>query len=85
MQEQSMVSTVAKWGNSLALRIPQHIVKEIQLTEGAEVDLVVIDGNLVVKPKPRQRYSLEELVEGITPENLHSEVETGAAMGNEVW
>lgn len=85
MQEQSMVSTVAKWGNSLALRIPQHIVKEIQLTEGAEVDLVVIDGNLVVKPKPRQRYSLEELVEGITPENLHSEVETGVGMGNEVW
>lgn len=42
-----MVATVARWGNSLAVRIPQHIVKEIQLTEGAEVDLVVIDGNLV--------------------------------------
>ncbi|USR89504.1 AbrB/MazE/SpoVT family DNA-binding domain-containing protein [Phormidium yuhuli AB48] len=48
-----MVATVAKWGNSLALRIPQHILQEIELVEGAEVDLVVIDGNLVVKPRSR--------------------------------
>ena len=80
-----MVAMLAKWGNSLALRIPQHIVKEIQIAEGTEVELVVLDGNLVVKPKPRKRYSLEELVAGITPENLHSEVESGAAVGNEAW
>lgn len=80
-----MVTTVAKWGNSLALRIPQHIAKEIQLTEGAEVDLVVIDGNLTIKPRRCKRYFLEELVAGITPENLHSEVESGAVVGNEAW
>ncbi|MEM6714849.1 MAG: AbrB/MazE/SpoVT family DNA-binding domain-containing protein [Cyanobacteria bacterium P01_F01_bin.56] len=80
-----MASTVAKWGNSLALRIPQHIVQEIQLTEGAEVDLAVIDGNLVVKPSTRRHYSLEELVDRITPENLHAEIETGGVIGNEAW
>jgi len=80
-----MVATVAKWGNSLAVRIPQHILKEMQLTEGTEVDLVVVDGNLVIKPRSQKRYSLEELVAGITPENLHSEVDSGVAMGNEAW
>lgn len=80
-----MVTIVAKWGNSLAVRIPQHIVKEIQLAEGTEVDLVVIDGDLVIKPKPRKRYVLEELVAAITPENLHVEVESGVAVGNEAW
>lgn len=80
-----MVATVAKWGNSLAVRIPQHVVKEIQLTEGAEVDLVVSDGNLVIKPRLRRRYSLEALVAAITPENLHSEIEAGVAVENEVW
>uniref|UniRef100_B8HWP7 Transcriptional regulator/antitoxin, MazE n=1 Tax=Cyanothece sp. (strain PCC 7425 / ATCC 29141) TaxID=395961 RepID=B8HWP7_CYAP4 len=80
-----MVTTVAKWGNSLAVRIPQHIVKEIQLAEGTEVDLVVIDGDLVIRPKPRKRYALEELVAAITPENLHVEVESGVAVGNEAW
>ncbi len=80
-----MVATVAKWGNSLAIRLPQHLVKEIQLTEGVEVDLVVIDGNLVIKPRIRKRYSLDELISAITPENLHTEVETGVAVGNEAW
>lgn len=69
-----MVSTVEKWDDSLALRIPQHIAREVQIDEGAAVKLVVIDGNLVVKPKVCKRYSLEELVAGITPENLHTEV-----------
>jgi antitoxin MazE len=80
-----MVATVAKWGNSLAIRLPQHLVKEIQLAEGVEVDLVVVDGNLVVKPRTRKRYSLEEMVSAITPENLHTEVESGSAVGNEAW
>ena len=80
-----MVATVARWGNSLAVRIPQHVVKEMQLSEGAEVDLLIIDGNLVIKPISHRRYSLEELVSAITSENLHSEVESGAAAGNEAW
>jgi antitoxin MazE len=80
-----MVATVARWGNSLAIRLPQHLVKEIQLTEGVEVDLVVIDGNLVIKPRIRKRYSLDELISAITPENLPTEVESGAAVGNEAW
>lgn len=80
-----MLSTIARWGNSLAIRIPQHLLKEMQISEGTEVDLAVVDGNLVIKPNVRKRYSLEELVSAITPENLHTEVETGEALGNEAW
>jgi antitoxin MazE len=82
---QPMVSTIARWGNSLAIRLPQHLVKEIQLTEGVEVDLAVIDGNLVIKPRVPKCYSLEELVSAITPENLHTEVDSGSNVGNEAW
>lgn len=80
-----MVATVARWGNSLAIRVPQHLAKQIQLTEGVEVDLVVIDGNLVIKPRARKCYFLEDLISGITPENLHTEVESGIALENEAW
>ncbi len=80
-----MMSTVAKWGNSLAIRIPQHLVKEIQLSEGAEIDLVVVDGNLVIRPILRKHYSLEELLSGITAENLHTEIDSGLAVGHEAW
>ncbi|MBD1840234.1 AbrB/MazE/SpoVT family DNA-binding domain-containing protein [Coleofasciculus sp. FACHB-64] len=80
-----MAATVAKWGNSLAVRIPQNLAKEIQLAEGAEIDISVVDGTLVIKPRNRKRYSLDELIEGITPENLHTEIDSGIAVGNEVW
>ncbi|MEC4989662.1 MAG: AbrB/MazE/SpoVT family DNA-binding domain-containing protein, partial [Oscillatoria sp. PMC 1068.18] len=77
--------TVGKWGNSLAIRIPENIAQEINLGDGSEVNLSIVEGNLVIEPKKRKRYSLDELVEGITPENLHAEVDSGVAVGNEVW
>jgi antitoxin MazE len=80
-----MVGTIAKWGNSLAIRIPQNLAKEINLAEGSEVKLVLIDGKLTIEPITRRRYSLEELIEAITAENLHTEIDTGVAVGNEVW
>lgn len=80
-----MAATIAKWGNSLAIRIPHNLAKEIQIAEGSEVELAVVDGSLVIKPKKQKRYSLEELVEAIAAENLHTEVDSGVAVGNEVW
>jgi antitoxin MazE len=80
-----MVGNVAKWGNSLAVRIPQHLAKEIGLIDGAEVELVAIDGNLTIKPKRQQQYSLAELVAGITAENRHAEIDTGVSVGEEIW
>lgn len=83
--ELKMLTNIAKWGNSLAIRIPQNIAKEIDLAEGSEVALEIIDGNLVLKPSKRKNYSLEELVRGITPENLHGEIDHGVARGKEIW
>ena len=80
-----MFSIIAKWGNSLAIRIPQNIAKEIDLAEGSEVKLDVVDGNLVLKPKKRSKYTLNQLVEEITPDNLHNEIDAGIVKGNEIW
>ena len=80
-----MVVNVAKWGNSLAVRIPQHLAKEIGLSDGVEVEIVAIDGNLTIKPRRQKQYSLEELIAGITPENRHADIDTGVSVGEEVW
>jgi antitoxin MazE len=78
-----------KWGNSLALRIPKAFAQEIGATVGKAANMEVRDGKLVVgivKPKRRQRrYTLEQLVGRITPENRHRELEWGPPVGNEVW
>lgn len=77
------MTQIAKWGNSLGLRIPQNIAVQIGLSEGTQVVLEVSNGQLIVKPK-RKKHSLVELLEGITLENLHSETDTGEAVGNEI-
>jgi len=78
-----------KWGNSLALRVPKAFAQEIGATVGKAANMEVRDGKLVVeiaKPKRRQRrYSLEQLVAEISPENRHQELEWGPRVGNEVW
>ena len=66
-----------KWGNSLALRIPKPFAGEADVSEGAELDLVVSEGRLVPTPVRRRRPSLAQLLSRVTPKNLHGEVDSG--------
>ncbi len=78
---------VQKWGNSLAIRIPKSFAKEIKIVQGSVVDLSAVKGKLIAKPitENEYEYSLEELLSGVTKENLHAEIDTGDATGQEVW
>ena len=49
-----------------------------------EVEISLANGGLLLRPPPKV-YSLEELVAGITPENLHEETDWGPAVGRESW
>jgi antitoxin MazE len=80
-----MRARVQRWGNSLALRIPKSFAAETHLDSGAEVDLSLIDGRLVITPITPAMYKLDDLLEAITPERLHGEVDTGPSTGVEVW
>ncbi len=79
-----MRARISKWGNSLAIRIPKAFTAEAQLEDGTEVDLTASGGRIILTPVGRE-YSLDELVEGITEENRHTEADWGRAVGNEVW
>ncbi len=79
-----MKTQLAKWGNSLALRIPRSVAVAADATEGTEVDVTFEDGAIVVRPAAR-RYSLEELVERITSENTPSNIDWGPPVGEEAW
>ncbi|HEX4963817.1 MAG TPA: AbrB/MazE/SpoVT family DNA-binding domain-containing protein [Thermoanaerobaculia bacterium] len=74
---------VQQWGSSLAVCIPKPIAEDIGLRPGADVDLSIQDRSLNIAPTRRQ-YTLEELVNGITPENRHSEIDFGPFAGCEV-
>ena len=80
-----MTATVQKWGNSLALRIPNSFAKDVRLHKGSLVDVAVLNGGLVVKPGRRKKYSLPELLKGVTKVNIHSEQNWGGPIGKEAW
>jgi antitoxin MazE len=61
------------------------LAKAISVEDGTEVETSVLDGMLIIKHTIRKHYTLDELVTGITPENLHSEVAWGVAVENEFW
>ena len=76
---------IAKWGNSLGLRLPKSIAREAQLDEGDTVDVSVKDGAIVVRPA-RPTYSLKTLVSKITRANRHGAIDWGTtAVGHELW
>jgi antitoxin MazE len=79
------IGNISKWGNSLAVRIPQHLAKEIGLVAGVEVEISIDRDRLTISPKRQREYSLEELVAAITPENCHAEINTGEPVGEEAW
>ena len=80
-----MQTKIQKWGNSLAVRIPKAFVKEAHVAYGTSVDLSVSDGKIVIVPQSEPEYRLEDLLKGVTKRNLHAEVETGNAVGQEAW
>ena len=83
-----MEATLRKWGNSIGLRIPTGLMAELNLSENSTVDLRVEGGKLIVSPKQERRkwkYSLDELLAGVTEENIHPETDWGTPVGDEVW
>ena len=80
-----MRTKIVKWGNSLGLRIPKSFAEEVRVAEGSVVDLSMEDGNLIIKVTKTDEMDLEDLLDGITAENIHGEIDTGDAAGGEIW
>ena len=79
-----MKTRISKWGNSLAFRVPRTMLAELGLAEGDNLEILVENGRLIIKPVLKE-YGLEELVQGITAENQHTETDWGPPQGAESW
>lgn len=80
-----MRTSVQKWGNSLAIRIPKPLAEDTRLQQGVEVELTVERGRLVAVPLHPPRHSLDALLAGVTPRNRHREIDPGSPIGRELW
>ncbi len=75
---------VKKWGNSASVRIPTGIMEAARLQLDQAVDVREEGGRIIIEPLPA-RYDLDQLIGGITSDNLHAEVDLGAAVGEEMF
>lgn len=78
------MAKVQKWGNSLAVRIPQSLAGQLDVEEGTAVDLCVRDGELIVRPDRTPKLSLSALLKECKPSQLHGETDFGVDVGREV-
>ncbi len=74
---------IAKWGNSLGLRVPKDVAEQAGLTEGTKVDIEAREDGSVVIRKAVKRYTLEELIAGMTPDKAHPSLIDDDSRGSE--
>ena len=80
-----MRTRIQKWGNSLAVRIPRTFANDAGLDRDTPVEIGLHEGSITIRPVVQETHDLAQLVSGITADNLHGEVDTGAPIGRESW
>ena len=80
-----MTTTIQKWGNSLAVRIPKEFAKSLKLSAGSTVGFKKVGDGIIISPS-RPVYTLEELVKDMNKKNRHKLVwPDDAPRGKEIW
>ncbi|OWJ67947.1 AbrB/MazE/SpoVT family DNA-binding domain-containing protein [Inquilinus limosus] len=83
-----MRTTIGKWGNGAAVRIPVAIMKSARLSIGQPVDVCHEGGRIVIEPFLRDGIGsadLDTLLAGVTDENRPDLVDFGRPVGKEAW
>ncbi|NJL54782.1 AbrB/MazE/SpoVT family DNA-binding domain-containing protein [bacterium] len=81
-----MTTAIKKWGNSLAIRIPQTIAEQANLEEGEKISFSVSEkGHITLIPQRRKKFTLDNLLEGVTSEHFEGEMDWGEPVGEEIW
>ena len=76
---------IRKWGNSLAIRLPQALLDQLNLQADGEVEISLEEGRIILSPARKAKYTLDALLEQVNPANLHDEIDFGKPVGKEEW
>ena len=80
-----MTTTIQKWGNSLAVRLPKELAESLNWSAGAIVGFEKI-GDKIIVTTTRPIYTIEDMVRGITKKNRHKLIlPDDKPRGKEVW
>ena len=80
-----MIIKMQKWGNSLALRIPSSMAKQLGIQQNTLVKIEEKGNKIILEPVKKPRYNFQDLVKDIQTHNLHEEQSFGEPIGKEIW
>ena len=81
-----MITTIKRWGNSAAIRIPRQILSQTNLKEGSDVELFLNNDGEITLRSIRKRKSIQELFADYEESFFQTEeIDWGKPQGNEVW
>ena len=69
----------------LTLTIPEAFAAELGLEANSLVDVSVRGSSIIVRLATRAPARLDDLLTRVTEANRHDEIDTGEAVGREVW
>ena len=77
--------TVQKWGNSLALRIPKTVAKQVNVRKGSQLNMSLTANKIILTARDEKQYQLASLLKRVNKKNLHKEISSGKPVGEEIW
>ncbi|MGH6718922.1 MAG: AbrB/MazE/SpoVT family DNA-binding domain-containing protein [Alphaproteobacteria bacterium] len=80
-----MALRIARWGNSLAVRLPKTLALDAGLEDGDAGEVGLSNAEAVAIRPAQNRSSLDELVAAITPGNRHGETDWRKPQSRETW
>jgi len=79
-----MNATIKKWGNSLALRIPSAIAKDLEIQDGSKVK-IELEGK-TLKIELEEKFTIDDFMKGLTKENRHEIIDYGiVGKEKDIW
>lgn len=79
-----MYTTIQKWGNSQAIRLPRSILEKTGLEEKDKVELVVKEGSILIVPT-KKHLTIKERAADYDGNYKPTEWDTGKPTGKEIW
>jgi antitoxin MazE len=83
-----MRTTIRRWGNSAALRIPAAVMRVVRISADQPVDIRLERGRIFIElilDDGVSSVDLNALLAGVTDENRPDPADFGPAIGKEVW
>ena len=78
--------SLQKWGNSAGIRVPKKVIQQANLKLGEDLSVSIDGRSIILTPvNSGRKYKLQDILNGVTPQDIGGEYEWGQPVGKEIW